>query len=58
VSESSSRPENTHDPGAPFGFLDVEVKAYSRTVDLQVRDWQRNSEGDIEEEGVDPNESE
>ena len=58
MSESSSKPENTHDPGAPSRFLDVEVKAYFRTDDLQSRDWQRNSEGDIEEEGVGPNESE
>jgi len=55
VSESSP---NTHDPEAPFGFLDVEVKAYFRTVDLQIRDWQEDSEGNAEEEGVDPNESE
>ena len=58
VSESSSRPANAHDPEAPFGFLDVDVKAYFRTVDLQIRDWQENSEGNTEGEGIDPNESE
>ncbi|KAF8960207.1 hypothetical protein BDZ97DRAFT_1834525 [Flammula alnicola] len=44
-------------PEAPFGYVDVDVKAYFRTVDVQIRDWQ-----DIQEESagvdgdVDPNE--
>ena len=25
---------------APFGYIDAEVKAYFRTVDTQIRDWQ------------------
>ncbi len=58
VSESSSETANSHDPEAPFGFLDVDVKAYFRTVDLQIRDWQESCEENNEEEDVDPNESE
>ncbi|KAJ7762821.1 armadillo-type protein [Mycena maculata] len=27
-------------PEAPFGYVDVDVKAYFRTVDVQIRDWQ------------------
>jgi nucleolar protein 9 len=44
-------------PEAPFGFLDADVKAYFRTVDIQIRSWQDNGtearEGDTD---VDPNE--
>jgi nucleolar protein 9 len=28
------------DSSAPFGHVDAEVKAYFRTVDIQIRDWQ------------------
>ena len=41
---------------AIFGVVDAEVKAYFRTVDLQMRDWQENQEEADETEGVDPNE--
>ncbi|GBE79200.1 Nucleolar protein [Sparassis crispa] len=44
-------------PEAPFGYVDAEVKAYFRTVDLQIREWQE--EGVVVAEGgedVDPNE--
>lgn len=27
---------------APFGYVDADVKAYFRTVELQIRDWQEN----------------
>ena len=47
---------------APFGYVDADVKAYFRTVELQIRDWQENStnpsagrSGDNENE-QDPNE--
>jgi nucleolar protein 9 len=30
----------TVDSSAPFGHVDPEVKAYFRTVDIQIRDWQ------------------
>jgi nucleolar protein 9 len=37
---------------APFGFVDMEVKAYFRTVDVQIRDWQDSK---VESEGMDGN---
>lgn len=39
---------------APFGYIDAEVKAYFRTVDVQIREWQVN-EAEANEDG-DPNE--
>lgn len=44
---------------APFGYVDADVKAYFRTVELQIRDWQDspahgNGVGDGNEQ--DPNE--
>nr|GAT46208.1 predicted protein [Mycena chlorophos] len=39
----------------PFGEVDVDVKAYFRTVDLQIRDWQE-ADPDVVDEGKDPNE--
>ena len=49
-------------PEAPFGYVEADVKAYFRTVDLQIRDWQANPphasaghNGDDENE-QDPNE--
>jgi len=42
---------------APFGYLDADVKAYFRTVDVQIRNWQ---ESDVDageaNEDADPNE--
>ena len=43
---------------APFGYVDAEVKAYFRTVDLQIRDWQENEHVPEEEADSDPNEGE
>ena len=44
-------------PEAPFGFVDAEVKAYFRTVDIQIRDWQDTQPEDVASDGdVDPNE--
>lgn len=47
------------DPSAPFGYVDADVKAYFRSVDVQIRGW---AEVDtIEEEPTedrDPNEGE
>lgn len=49
--------EGETDPGAPYGYVDVDVKAYFRTVDLQIRDWQdKRDEGAEETEDTDPNE--
>jgi hypothetical protein len=39
---------------APFGYLDADVKAYFRTVNVQIRNWQDN--GVEVGEDVDPNE--
>jgi len=43
-------------PEAPFGYVENDVKAYFRTVDVQIRDWQDNQEEAPEEGDVDPNE--
>lgn len=43
-------------PEAPFGYVDADVKAYFRTVDVQIRDWQDAEHQDAEDGDVDPNE--
>ena len=43
-------------PEAPFGYVDVDVKAYFRTVDVQIQEWQENQEESAADEDVDPNE--
>lgn len=49
--------EGEANPEVPYGFVDVDVKAYFRTVDVQIRDWQENRDEDAEEVGdTDPNE--
>lgn len=42
---------------APFGYLDANVKAYFRTVDVQIRNWQdvRAAAGEGNDD-LDPNE--
>ncbi|EDR04892.1 uncharacterized protein LACBIDRAFT_303745 [Laccaria bicolor S238N-H82] len=56
---SSSKQTEEINPEAPYGYIDADVKAYFRTVDVQIREWQE-SRGyrEEEEEGgdVDPNE--
>lgn len=49
--------EEDVNPEAPFGYVDVDVKAYFRTVDVQIRDWQ-DAAGDLgtNDEDTDPNE--
>ncbi|KII96011.1 hypothetical protein PLICRDRAFT_34962 [Plicaturopsis crispa FD-325 SS-3] len=44
-------------PEAPFGYVDADVKAYFRTVDVQIRAWQEN-QPDADDDGgdIDPNE--
>jgi nucleolar protein 9 len=50
-------PEDEYNPEAPFGYVDVDVKAYFRTVDLQIRDWQdAATESQADNEDIDPNE--
>jgi nucleolar protein 9 len=44
-------------PEAPFGYVDPELKAYFRTVDDQLKEWQQNRDHAEGEEDVDPNES-
>ncbi|KAI0771524.1 ARM repeat-containing protein [Trametes elegans] len=44
------------DPNAPFGYVDAEVKAYFRTVDVQIREWQDERAVVEENADVDPNE--
>ena len=41
---------------APFGYVDSEVKAYFRTVDVQIREWQDEPHQLVETEEGDPNE--
>jgi nucleolar protein 9 len=40
ISRPKEPPENNAE--APFGYVDADVKAYFRTVDIQVRQWQDN----------------
>lgn len=44
------------DSEAPFGYVEADVKAYFRTVDLKLREWQEGTEEDDVPEGIDPNE--
>jgi nucleolar protein 9 len=49
---------NQFNPEAPFGYVDPELKAYFRTVDDQLKEWQRNDWDDAGgDEDMDPNES-
>ncbi|KDQ64985.1 hypothetical protein JAAARDRAFT_28650 [Jaapia argillacea MUCL 33604] len=61
---SAPKPEGEEfNPEAPFGYVDADVKAYFRTVDLQIREWQESApgaeyarEGEAEDGDGDPNE--
>jgi nucleolar protein 9 len=44
-------------PEAPFGYADPELKAYFKTVEDQLKEWQQNRNYAEGEEDVDPNES-
>ncbi|KAF8164817.1 armadillo-type protein [Crassisporium funariophilum] len=53
----ASKTEEEVNLEAPFGYVDVDVKAYFRTVDVQIRDWQEHQEERTVDEGEsDPNE--
>ena len=52
--DSSSKQFN---PEAPFGYVDPELKAYFKTVDDQLKEWQQNRSYAEGEEDIDPNES-
>jgi len=43
-------------PEAPFGYVDADVKAYFRTVDTQMRDWQESRDAEEENEDANPGE--
>jgi nucleolar protein 9 len=51
-------PDAEMNPEAPFGFVDPDVKAYFRTVDVKLREWQEEPRPHAAEleEGADPNE--
>ena len=54
-----SRPQQTEELNseAPFGYVDADIKAYFRTVDTQIRDWQEggDQEETVQDENADPN---
>ncbi|KAF9040737.1 armadillo-type protein [Panaeolus papilionaceus] len=50
------KPEDEFNPEAPFGYVDADLKAYIRTVDTQIKDWQENQEEPVEGSDEDPNE--
>ncbi|KAF9531020.1 armadillo-type protein [Crepidotus variabilis] len=52
---SKSNEDDAQISEAPFGFLDLDVKAYFRTVDLQIREWQERQTEQVEAD-VDANE--
>ncbi|KAK7061362.1 armadillo-type protein [Favolaschia claudopus] len=57
VSAPKTSAEDDTNSDAPFGYVDNDVKAYFRTVDIQIRDWQNAaSERDQNDEEADPNE--
>ena len=41
--------EEEVNPGAPYGYVDADIKAYFRTVDVQIRDWQEDRDEDAGE---------
>ncbi|KAF9474932.1 hypothetical protein BDN70DRAFT_884318 [Pholiota conissans] len=43
-------------PEAPFGYVDADVKAYFRTVDVQIRNWQDDRDEVPTDGDLDPNE--
>ncbi|EIN10789.1 ARM repeat-containing protein [Punctularia strigosozonata HHB-11173 SS5] len=55
-----SKPHPDVDREAPFGYVDADVKAYFRTVDMQIREWQETRGDDGVEHTasseLDPNE--
>ena len=52
-----SKPNNAEfNEEAPFGYVDSEVKAYFRTVDVQIREWQEEPCQHQDTEEGDPNE--
>ncbi|KAI0092558.1 armadillo-type protein [Irpex rosettiformis] len=53
-----SRPSSSEfNAEAPFGYVDSEVKAYFRTVDTQIREWQDGGHNVTEDGDTDPNDN-
>ncbi|KAF9004819.1 armadillo-type protein [Cyathus striatus] len=52
----NSKDHEEFNPEAPFGYVDTDLKAYFRTVDVQLRDWQEGQDEEPVDEDVDPNE--
>ncbi|KAJ6516296.1 armadillo-type protein [Mycena sanguinolenta] len=48
--------EEDVNPEAPFGYVDGDVKAYFRTVDIQMKSWQNPTAEASNGEDTDPNE--
>ena len=54
---STAKDTEEPNPEAPFGYLDADVKAYFRTVDIQIQNWQENEvDADDGNTDIDPNE--
>jgi len=51
----STAKEDDTNAEAPFGYVDTDVKAYFRTVDTQIRDWQDGEGEALVDENSDPN---
>jgi nucleolar protein 9 len=55
VSSANEQTSSTAESDSPFGDVDVDTKAYFRTVDIQIRNWQ-DSTGPAADGDIDPNE--
>ncbi|KAI9449746.1 hypothetical protein F5148DRAFT_627584 [Russula earlei] len=53
ILSSTDSNSKAHNPEAPFGYVDPELKAYFRTVDDQLKEWQQNLGEPGAEEDVD-----
>ncbi|KAJ7590769.1 armadillo-type protein [Mycena floridula] len=52
---SAGQQEDSVNMDAPFGYVEVDVKAYFRTVDVQIRDWQSTEARSDDPDESDPN---
>ncbi|KIY48757.1 ARM repeat-containing protein [Fistulina hepatica ATCC 64428] len=53
IAQSNEHAEDdAYNPEAPFGYVDPDIKAYFRTVDTQIRDWQNADTAEATPEGV------
>ncbi|KAJ7229049.1 armadillo-type protein [Mycena pura] len=56
IIQNPERTEDSFNPDTPFGYVDADVKAYFRTVDIQIRDWQDTAAESGNADDVDSNE--